>query len=312
MDGSGEAALAQRAAERHGVFHRAEWLSLGLSETTLKRRTRAGLFERVGPEVYAFNSAPKTWHLEVAAAVLSMGSRAAASHRTAAHLHGMVERPEEIEVVSLRTGRRPTAFILHQSLDLARTHITTVAGIPTTTLARTIVDIGVPHGIGAAGSCLDEARRRELVTLEEVARVLHQVARKGRNGVGPARRILTERLAWDQITDSQLEDRFLRVIQRSDLPRPIAQFVVEDDAGAFVGRVDFAYPDAALLIELDGAAFHSDRQRFQRDRARQNRLVALGYTVLRFTYWDVLAGSDVVVDTLGSFLPRNWEHQGHI
>jgi very-short-patch-repair endonuclease len=121
-----------------------------------------------------------------------------------------------------------------------------------------------------------------------------------------------ERLAWDQITDSQLEDRFLRIIQRSDLPRPIAQFVVEDEAGAFVGRVDFAYPNAALLIELDGAAFHSDRQRFQRDRTRQNRLVALGYTVLRFTYWDVLAGSDVVVDTLGSFLPRNWEPQGHI
>jgi hypothetical protein len=312
MGATGEAALAERAAEQHGVFRRSDWLSLGLSDTTLKRRTTAGLFERLGPEVYVFNGAPRTWHMEVAAAVLASGSRAAASHRTAAHLHGIVDRPEQIEVVSLRTGRRPSEFVLHQSTDLARTHITTVEGIPTTTLARTIVDIGVPHGIGTTSSCLDEARRRELVTLEEVARVLHQVARKGRNGVGPARRILMERLAWDQITDSQLEDRFLRIIQRSNLPQPEGQFVVTDGAGAFVARVDFAYPGSSLLIELDGAAFHSDRARFQRDRARQNRLVALGYTVLRFTYWDVLAGSDVVVDTLASFLPRNWEPQGRM
>jgi hypothetical protein len=115
-----------------------------------------------------------------------------------------------IEVVGLRTGRRPSTYVLHQSTDLARSHIATVDGIPTTTVPRTIVDIGVPHGLGSTGSCLDEARRRGLATLEEVAVVLHQVARKGRNGVGPARKILIERLAWDQITESQLEDRFLR------------------------------------------------------------------------------------------------------
>ena len=312
MEVKGEAALAERAAAQHGVFRRSDWLSLGLSDKTLKRRTRAGLLLRLCPEIYAFSGVPRTWHMEVAAAVLSLGSRAAASHRTAAHLHGIVDRPERIEVVGLRTGRRPHEFVLHQSSDLARSHIISVVGIPTTTLARTIVDIGVPHGIGATGSCLDEARRRELVTLEEVARVLHQVARKGRNGVGPARRVLTERLAWDQITDSQLEDRFLRLIQRANLPQPRSQFVVTDDVGAFVARVDFAYPEASLLIELDGAAFHSDRAKFQRDRSRQNRLVALGYTVLRFTYWDVLAGPDVVVDTLAGFLPRYWEPQGRM
>ena len=304
MVGDGrEAALAQRAAERQGVFHRDEWLSLGLSHSTLKRRVRAGLLNWVGPEVYAFGGAPRTWHMQAAAAVLSSGSRAAASHRTAAHLHGIADQPERIEVVGLRSGRRPTEFLLHQSTDLARAHITTVQGIRVTTVARTIVDIGVPHGIGATGSCLDEARRREMVTLEEVARVLHQVARRGRNGVGPARRILTERLAWDQITDSHLEDRFLRLVQRSGLPQPLGQHVVRDETGAIVARVDFAYPDVSLLIELDGAAFHSDHGSFQRDRVRQNRLVGLGYTVLRFTYWDVLAGPDFVVDTLASFLP---------
>jgi very-short-patch-repair endonuclease len=41
------------------------------------------------------------------------------------------------------------------------------------------------------------------------------------------------------------------------------------------------------VIEIDGWAFHSDQERFQRDRSRQNRLVAAGWTVLRFTWSDL-------------------------
>lgn len=141
-----EGLLARMAQEQHGVFHRRHWLGLGLSASTLSRRVRSGVVTRLGPEVYAFASVPASWHMEVAAAVLGSGDRAAASHRTAAHLHGFSDRPQHIEVVSLRTGRRPDGYVLHQSTDLARTHITRVDGIPTTTPARTIVDIGVPTG----------------------------------------------------------------------------------------------------------------------------------------------------------------------
>jgi very-short-patch-repair endonuclease len=42
-----------------------------------------------------------------------------------------------------------------------------------------------------------------------------------------------------------------------------------------------------LAIEIDGWAYHSDVDRFQRDRRRQNVLVALGWTVLRFTWADL-------------------------
>ncbi len=305
----GEAELARRAAARHGVFHRDEWLALGLSVSTLKMRTRRGLITRVAPNVYAYGAVPRTWHMEVAAAVLTSGPRAAASHRTAGHLHGLIGRPQHIEVVGPHTGRRPLSFTLHQSTDLARSHVTTVSGIRVTTVSRTIVDIGVPHGIGTTASCLDEARRLDLVSLEDVAKTLHQVARRGRNGVGPARRILVERLAWDQLTESQLEDKFLRLLQRYELPQPASQHVVANESGGFVARVDFAYPDQNLVIELDGFAFHRNQAAFRRDRVRQNRLVALGYTVLRFTYWDLLAGPEFVVETLSGFLPRNLDRE---
>jgi very-short-patch-repair endonuclease len=47
------------------------------------------------------------------------------------------------------------------------------------------------------------------------------------------------------------------------------------------------FAKARLVIEIDGFAYHGDRDRFQRDRTRQNRLVAAGWTVLRFTWADL-------------------------
>ena len=52
-----------------------------------------------------------------------------------------------------------------------------------------------------------------------------------------------------------------------------------------MARIDVAFREQRIAIEVDGFAYHSDRARFQRDRSRQNLLVGLGWTVLRFT-WD--------------------------
>lgn len=239
----------------------------------------------------------------MSAAVLSCPPGSAASHATAAYLHGLTgRRPASIEVVVLRGGVRDRDFVVHESRDLTAAHRTVVDGIVTTTVERTIVDIGVPHGLGTTARSLDEARRGGLAELREVEALRASVARRGRNGVGPARRVIRERQAWDSITESDLEDRFLRLIQRSGLPKPVVQYEVKDDRQRFVGRADFAYPANALLIELDGAAFHMDPVSFQRDRERQNQLLILGFTVLRFTYWDLVDRQEMVIDSILSAL----------
>jgi very-short-patch-repair endonuclease len=58
---------------------------------------------------------------------------------------------------------------------------------------------------------------------------------------------------------------------------------------------------------VDGFAFHTTPEQFEGDRQRQNRLVAAGWTVLRFTWRDltnrpahVLATIQEVVTTLSS------------
>ncbi len=53
-------------------------------------------------------------------------------------------------------------------------------------------------------------------------------------------------------------------------------------------EVDFGFPGCKVAIEIDGFAFHSDADDFQRDRVRQNahRILA-GWQVLRFTWLDL-------------------------
>jgi len=48
------------------------------------------------------------------------------------------------------------------------------------------------------------------------------------------------------------------------------------------------------VIEVDGERSHTGREAFVRDRRRQNALVNAGYTVLRYTWWDLTQRPDAV------------------
>jgi very-short-patch-repair endonuclease len=78
----------------------------------------------------------------------------------------------------------------------------------------------------------------------------------------------------------------LSLLTSAGLPSPETQCVVDHD-GSFVARVDLAYPDILLAIEVDGYRYHSSRAAWQADLDRQNRLMSLGWTILRFTKDDV-------------------------
>lgn len=55
---------------------------------------------------------------------------------------------------------------------------------------------------------------------------------------------------------------------------------------AGVGRVDFLL-GSRLVVEVDGAEFHTSREAFEEDRRRDAVLSSLGYRVLRFSYTQV-------------------------
>jgi hypothetical protein len=74
-------------------------------------------------------------------------------------------------------------------------------------------------------------------------------------------------------------------------PTPVQQHPVELAGGRWV-RLDAAYPEAKVAVELDGAAFHGSRDARERDLRRDTALAALGWVVLRFSYARLMADPD--------------------
>lgn len=232
------------------------------------------------------------------AAVLATG-RALLSHRDAAALHG-IRPPHHGPIDVTASGKRASSrgIRAHQSRVLLRRDAVTVRGIPTTTVARTLADLAdvvPPHQLEKA---LNEAERLKLLdlgALEEVAaRTRH------RRGPGPAAlRQALDRLTREgaRVTRSELEDRFLALLDAHDLPRPRTNVTVEGF------EVDAHWPQHRLVVELDGWEWHRTRDAFERDHRRTTVLADAGLTVRRFTHRQVADEPDAVAASLRRLLP---------
>ncbi|MFC4118965.1 DEAD/DEAH box helicase family protein [Nonomuraea zeae] len=103
--------------------------------------------------------------------------------------------------------------------------------------------------------------------------------------------------------DSFLENAFVKWVLSFAATKGIAQHVSGQHPVAADGhdyRLDFLLTGSRLrvAIELDGFAYHSDRTAFLHDRIRQNHLVGLRYTVLRFSYEMIRRNTRLCVEQL--------------
>lgn len=309
FDGPMERTVAALAEIQHGVFTLEQVLVFGGSRAAVRHRLRSGRWELVDDGVYRLTGAPRTWEQRVMSAVLATGPEAVASHTTAAALLGIPGfhpsgRPEVTTPRAQR--RRYDGATVHRSRLLPAGHLSSIRGIPVTRTARTLVDLAGPlhpkRVDRAVENCLSEGR----VRIDELRAVTGELAGRGRAGIGVMRAILEAREPGYVAVESELEDRFLALVHDAGLPEPRRQVDV-GDAESWVGRVDFAYPDARLLVELDGRRHHTGLLDREADRRRDNRLVAAGWRVVRFTWSDVTTRPDDVVAVLRRLL----SNRGH-
>lgn len=68
--------------------------------------------------------------------------------------------------------------------------------------------------------------------------------------------------------------------------------------------IDIAFPDAMVAVEIDGWAWHMDAVRAQADKRRQNVLVRAGWTILRYTWHDLVERPAAVLAEIGSEVRR--------
>jgi len=124
------------------------------------------------------------------------------------------------------------------------------------------------------------------------AELVEQLSRHPR-GRGSARARVVLPLG-DPRSESPMESVLRWLAHAAGLPSPAVQYVVRDAAGSHIARADLAWPEHKVIVEFDGDV-HRQRDVFVKDTRRQNRLVAEGWVVLRFTSADVLGRPDEVI-----------------
>ena len=284
-------AVGRLATCQQGIITRTQALALGVSSSTIDRRRRQGRWDVVEAGVYRIHGAPDTRLSRLMALCLAYGG--VASHRTAAHLQGVSGFPATVIEISVPRGRavqRP-GVVMHESTDLHLMVPDLIQSIPTTPIERLVVDLGAVIRFEWYDQVFDELIRRKLITWPTALDQLVRHARQGRDGVGALRAVLDERFEAD-VGESALEGAFIRELRRRGLLEPVGQFHVRDRAG-FIARVDFAYPDLKIAIELDGRAFHGDPV-FESDRDKRLRLTTAGWLVVEIT-WKMLHGNPDVL-----------------
>lgn len=231
-----------------------------------------------------------------------LAERGMASHRTAAALWGLDGfRRGIVEVVTPRWSRRPNLSVrVHESLDIRPDDWAERDGIPCESVERLLCGLGAVVPATMVEQAFDDALNRHLTTAEAVRDRFVLLARRGRRGCGVLRPLLERRLGTVGPRPGEFARRFLRILDGAGLPMPVLEHEVRAGHGAFLGRVDGAYPDRRIAVELDSERWHSGRQRRQHDLARQNGLVLERWLVLRFTWEDVVGRPEYVAATVRS------------
>lgn len=287
--------LPDIALRQRRVFTAHQARSAGMSRGQVQRRISTGVWVRtVGaglrravdtPDAeMLLNSAALTWPDAVV-----IGPVAACFHGAPLPL------PDRVDVWRGRAGDAPRRGLIPHRIPLDDEWCTS-GPARVSTRRRSFVD-------ALAWLPLDEARNfaawvftRQHLDHDDLRARLREYP--GMHGNGQLRRLLYE------MRDGALsvaEQRLIKLLHRAGIRGWTANTQVHD-AGGVIGVVDLLFEKARLVIEVDGRAAHADN--FQTDRTRQNRLVAAGYTVLRFTWQDVTQTPKQTLETIAGFLRR--------
>ena len=211
--------------------------------------------------------------------MLAYGDESLLSHRGAAALWGLSRRragPIDVTAPMGRQGpSRRDGIWIHRG-RLHPEDRTERNDIPVTSVARTLFDFAEVVDSQRLARAWEEADRLNLLQLAAVERVCERGY--GRRALRPIRQLLAAARAPATRTRSPLEERFQRFCRAFELPPHSTNVEV-------LGKeVDVLWPAARLIVELDSWEFHRHRAAFQRDRARDTRLLVAGYRTIRVTH----------------------------
>jgi hypothetical protein len=295
--------VEELASTQHNVFTVAQVLLLQGTHEMIQHRCRTGRWVREGRGLLRLVGAPPTFRSRLHGVILAAGCPVVASHASAAALHGLPGFAGGVpEVTALPGGFvRRAGVRQHRTNFLPDRHRCTVDGIASVTVARALLDMTATEDPRRVERATDDAMTLGLVTGGELGRVLDEAAQPGRRKLQVFRAIVAPRRADYVPVASELEARVVELFQRAGLPEPERQVDLADAEG-WIGRYDFVFRGAWLVVEADGRRHRLSPRDREADAMKDERLGAAGWTVLRLSWHDVTRRGSQVVATVGRLL----------
>ncbi|HEX4102976.1 MAG TPA: DUF559 domain-containing protein [Pseudonocardiaceae bacterium] len=270
-----------------GVISCAQARAAGLSQDVVDRRIAGRRWERLHPGVYLAADHPYTDEVRIRAAVLWAGKDAVAHGVSAAWWHDLGPAlPATVEVTVRRArnpGKQPGVSVRRR--DLPYPDLVAVRDLWVTDLPLTVLEAAI--ALGPQGCELLDRSLQRRVKFPAVHRA--QCRNHGRRGSTQASQLLA--VAADRAA-SHAERLLVRLLRAAGITDWELGYAVQGYL------IDLAFPLQRVAIEVDGWAWHMTADRFVDDRRRQNALVNLQWTVLRFTWHDLVGRPDAVIDEI--------------
>lgn len=289
--------IGKLAASQHGLVTRTQLLTSGVSRWTISRWVEAGKLIAVHRWVYAMPGAPATDHQEVLAKVLATEAGAAASHTTAAWVWGVSGfRPHPIHVVvnCHQRHHEMLEWTVHQFTGLPAHHVMVMDAVPVTSPALTMLHLAQVVSRRRLGQAIDSAWSLGILTGADLFALDKELARSGRNGIVALREEAEARGADWVPPQSNLESRFMRLIDPAGAYGFERQVTIRGESWA--ARVDFLHRPSRTIVEVQSERYHAALTSLEADVERIGRLTAAGYSVVEVWDNELFHHPDAVVD----------------
>jgi predicted transcriptional regulator of viral defense system len=283
---SAKVGVSKAAKRQFGRVSRSQLVDLGVTDGRLTRWLAEGYLYRTLPGVYAVGHQAPSVEGEFADALLYGGHGSMLSHATALWWMELIRRkPLVIHVSTPGRHRSRGGLKVHGRRDIDRVLHNR---LPVTPLPQALLDYAVSAPLKDVSFALLQAEYEELLDIDAVTQVL----RRGRPGSARLREALERHDPRLARTRSRLERRFLALCKGAGIPLP--------DVNAELGRqtVDAVWWKEKVVVELDGGRGHSSRAQMVRDRRRDLHLRALGFTVIRYTEYQLYNEPELVIADL--------------
>lgn len=296
--------MAMRELERSlqgcDVVSRDMVLAAGGTDDMIAMRIRNGWWTRLHAGVYRIGPGSNQWLESLKSAVLAAGPEAVVSHRAAFVLWGLDGIDTQLVelTVPYEHGPIPRAVIRHRTRRPIKE--TTVMGIPTTPVERTLLDAAAQLPVQVIAKGVDSALRLGLTDPLTIARTISDQGGPGVRGVRKLERAMID-LDRTGPTGSPAELELLSGMRKGNVPEPVLQWEVVTPSGRRY-RVDFGWPSHHKGVEVDGLDAHAGADNLERDLQRQNDLFEAGIELRRFSARQVRRDIDAVTEEICRFL----------